>query len=1317
MKTPTLVLLLAAIPTVWVPAALADQPLHQDAGENQPCDGCENVVAEEAAIECRPAPLEVLLLPARLSLSSLDHQERIAGGDQPSRFTTMGYGPLELEILVPHNHAIPIDAVRIWVDGVQMHPGLMQRIGQQAGPCTPLETQKIFYRWACPPLGRHSIQVTCLYGDRWSEISTPVRFEMLPPTRPEIIAIGSDSQTPRPASTRHASKTSGSITLKLAGVHPGQYVAIEIDGEQIATGQVDEECCVAANLHRQLIAGRYRLTVRTIADTPCGLSSEPSEARWIDLYDHAEQLHIADGTGGSGLKFAVGDIVPPTLTAAPCETDIHCLNFEHKKLKSRSKRATRLEAGHFPQIVTIPHPINTLTPPSPLNPQQEFDIFRAKQEAIARQAVDAANLRIAAANAAVATAAGAATKANLAVEQRKTDLDLKRDKVKSALKAVQELTDKVKNLVAEEKAAAEALQLAIQKLKSMDDDDPTLPDTQRTVNLAAQAHETAKRNLNDARRQLAQQQELLVTSQKTAEEAESKLVQAMGEAANRAEMFDQARAHAIAEQGAGNANAQVVRAQVDERVRVAEVKSGFTGGGLSGKAKCGKHSLFPTFDGYCDVDFCKDCLPCDLWADVQEPVVNIPGDARGAGLQGKKSLQRVHSLSGQFDNMANHLRELIQQNAALRENINKHLQDIHGSTRVQLKKMLILDDRWTKIQQKQRRLKLLQKSEDEDFKEILHYQSQAMTQMGAKVDAVDLLQSELKHDVVTTIYQHLAQAETLLGIEAEEFGGGVEAATEPADGEGNADGGGGDFEDLEFDEDELEEELEDEEDIGNEDDDASGDAALNTNGKAAYSAEQQGMAIAATSPTTERLTEDPMMLGVKLLWSQPPYDEIKRRLDRIAAKKDRLILDMARAEAIAEVLLDELEIVKANSVADAVDAGKVIDQVADQWVKEEEAKPDPNEEKAPKNDTPAEGPPADDAEKEGGDGTEDNDEGGTGGSSSVQPPIFSTASMVVIKKLARTVDTATVLTEQTLVILRSRDSIRSQINRLGKCIGMQSERNRRLRDANQTLIWISSMALDRTSAMEVQVEHYGQVQQELDEHIERWTSLQTEEGRAVYLRYERAKKLAKEHQRRMALDTEIALTMLKNEQQLAEQAKKLAQFHWDRVKEREKAEDALRRLAPDTKTYFHAPAHFPIPRFGSGGLDDAREGITIAEGMKLVTKADGHYEIEYRVNPARVPAVLGLQIHFKTGGSDSPWQTITLSPRKIHTSLRDSSPSILLGNQDADPHDQYTTITLRGVHPALRQCGGRVTQVKRTGTARYGYGFEGLDIYDKTASY
>ncbi|MCD0462079.1 hypothetical protein [Roseiconus lacunae] len=265
-------------------------------------------------------PTANTMVPAKLTLTSTQPQQgRLHSGDRPSRWATVDYGPLEFTLLIPHVDGESIDAIRFWLNGNMISPSALIKRDESVviDPHSQQEglVNTIHYEVSCPPLGRHLLQVTYLRKTQWSPMSAPLRFEVLEPPTPEIIAVAQGKQTPSAHQIRLPIKTNGDVTLKLAGVDPQDRVAVDLDGMEICQVQVDQQCCVAVELAKHVPPGRYRIQVRSIGSQSCDLSSQPSNTAWVQF--HTPDRHVSIDTPLDGNKLPVFQTVAPLLPTLP----------------------------------------------------------------------------------------------------------------------------------------------------------------------------------------------------------------------------------------------------------------------------------------------------------------------------------------------------------------------------------------------------------------------------------------------------------------------------------------------------------------------------------------------------------------------------------------------------------------------------------------------------------------------------------------------------------------------------------------------------------------------------------------------------------------------------------------------------------------------------------------------------------------------------------------------------------------------------------------------------------------------------------------
>jgi len=128
--------------------------------------------------------------------------------------------------------------------------------------------------------------------------------------------------------------------------------------------------------------------------------------------------------------------------------------------------------------------------------------------------------------------------------------------------------------------------------------------------------------------------------------------------------------------------------------------------------------------------------------------------------------------------------------------------------------------------------------------------------------------------------------------------------------------------------------------------------------------------------------------------------------------------------------------------------------------------------------------------------------------------------------------------------------------------------------------------------------------------------------------------------------------------------------------------------------FFASAANFSLRGFGPQGVVVDREGLVIGEDMEFRFDDDGNYDIFFQANSTQVPVTLRLQFLIESfpGG---PWHTVTLEPISIEEAPRDASPRTL---------DFHRT----GRSTILARYYGSIEKIKRTGTARFGFGSKAM---------
>lgn len=141
---------------------------------------------------------------------------------------------------------------------------------------------------------------------------------------------------------------------------------------------------------------------------------------------------------------------------------------------------------------------------------------------------------------------------------------------------------------------------------------------------------------------------------------------------------------------------------------------------------------------------------------------------------------------------------------------------------------------------------------------------------------------------------------------------------------------------------------------------------------------------------------------------------------------------------------------------------------------------------------------------------------------------------------------------------------------------------------------------------------------------------------------------------------------------------------------------------------FDKPAQFPMPGFASGGEPAPTAGAIIYEGMRLIVREGGEFDVIMTVGIPDRPVTLRLQLKFcvtARGSDDLPREfTITLPPIELNPVLR--TVDLDLGPPPLRDAARLTFhVNHEGFSPVLQDFqddfGGNVT-VTRDGVARFG---------------
>jgi hypothetical protein len=140
---------------------------------------------------------------------------------------------------------------------------------------------------------------------------------------------------------------------------------------------------------------------------------------------------------------------------------------------------------------------------------------------------------------------------------------------------------------------------------------------------------------------------------------------------------------------------------------------------------------------------------------------------------------------------------------------------------------------------------------------------------------------------------------------------------------------------------------------------------------------------------------------------------------------------------------------------------------------------------------------------------------------------------------------------------------------------------------------------------------------------------------------------------------------------------------------------------PPSPYYSASAAHFPLPGFGLRGETIDRPGAILYEDMRFAFDRDGHYNLRFSAEIPALPTTFHLQLHVQPHDA-GPSFTITLAPITLRPEKEENGLV-----QSRTVHDHV----VEGHSEILRRCypqlGAHAT-IRRTGSARFGYGLEAL---------
>lgn len=226
-------------------------------GNGDPTIGSDELAPSVGSFPIQRAPAPLVVLAGKgFSL-------RLTSGDARAAWTPVDYQKLLMLCELPDG--LNATAYEFFVDGHRFS-GVRDEASESLD---------------CPPLGRHLIQARYLHPELgWSRISAPVRFEVLAPRKPVIIAASDAREVAGPLiSGGKVAITSGQVMLRLAVLSQATRIHAYLDGQYIGAFNVrnPQDCVVKFPIDGYATAGDHVITLRQApAADACDLASAHS---------------------------------------------------------------------------------------------------------------------------------------------------------------------------------------------------------------------------------------------------------------------------------------------------------------------------------------------------------------------------------------------------------------------------------------------------------------------------------------------------------------------------------------------------------------------------------------------------------------------------------------------------------------------------------------------------------------------------------------------------------------------------------------------------------------------------------------------------------------------------------------------------------------------------------------------------------------------------------------------------------------------------------------------------------------------------------
>ena len=313
---------------------------------------------------------EPSIIPAGLQSNPSGH---VDSNDEPKFWIPLRSREISGSVNASLKDGLTLQGISLFVDGQPVDHEKLE------GPTfeARLENQQVrnIYTYtfsiSCLSPGKHVIQARYLADDVWSQLSHPIRIQVLYPEPPEIVSIAGGNESPfgptefkQPVNIR-----SNVLKINLANVHDDDRVGIYMDGELVGKRDVDDSCCIELNLSRKFIVpGIHKISVRRFPVTAIVHCQAKCQSQSLSIITFTKNYLLSPGislksntTSGHGQICSVssdGEARKPAsrFVLNVCNTrDAHCsmsghpdddLDFLNSSVDYAKQRFSEIENVH-----------------------------------------------------------------------------------------------------------------------------------------------------------------------------------------------------------------------------------------------------------------------------------------------------------------------------------------------------------------------------------------------------------------------------------------------------------------------------------------------------------------------------------------------------------------------------------------------------------------------------------------------------------------------------------------------------------------------------------------------------------------------------------------------------------------------------------------------------------------------------------------------------------------------------------------------------------------------------------------------------------